>query len=289
MRSKLFVPGSRSELFSKALASQADAISIDLEDSVINSQKENARIFVTEFLRSDQVLSSTKDIIVRCNRIDSPFFENDIRSIVLPGLNTINIPKVESVNDILKAVTTIEEAEKVNGVVNSIPILVNIESPKGFSRMVEIASSHQRILGLQLGLNDLFTSLSISRHDIRSIHAVMLAVRMAAGEANVFAYDGAFPQISDEEGFFVEASLAKSLGFLGKSCIHPCQVAACNNIFTPSADEIAFANKIILAANTAEKEGLGAFTVDGEMIDLPAIRRAKSVVKISRKLESKHN
>lgn len=278
LRSKLFVPGSRPELFSKALASQADAISMDLEDSVIESKKPIARENIAAFLQTSEVQNSNKTIIVRTNSLDSIHFEADVLATIQTGLSMLNLPKVESADDIQLAVKILEQAEINNNIHQPATILANIETVKGLRLARKIASAHPRVVGLQLGLNDLFSSMGIDRTDRKNVHAVMFSLRMATAEAGVFAYDGAFTDFHDEPGFRQEATMAQQLGYLGKSCIHPNQVRPANEVFTPSDEAINFATRIIDAARTAKMDGAGAFTLDGRMIDLPAIKRAEVII-----------
>jgi len=142
----------------------------------------------------------------------------------------------------------------------------------------EIARAHPRVAGLQLGLGDLFEPLGFDRRDTASVHAAMFAVRMAAGEAGIFACDGAFADIANEAGFRAEAEMARRLGFVGKSCIHPRQVAWANEIFRASDTEIALARRVVEAARQASSQGRAAFVVDGRMIDLPYLKRAEAIV-----------
>jgi citrate lyase subunit beta/citryl-CoA lyase len=278
MRSKLFVPGSRPELFAKALASEADAISIDLEDSVVEGRKAEARARVKEFLQSPEALASSKVIIVRVNGFGTSHFEADALAIAQPSLAMLNVPKAESAEDIRAAVAALERAEAANGVGKPARILVNIETPKGLRCASEIAAAHPRVAGLQLGYVDLFEPSGIDRRDAANVHAAMFAVRIAAGELGLFAYDGAFPDVHDAQGFRAEAERARRLGYWGKSCIHPGQIALANEVFNPSDDEIAFALRVIAASRQAEAQGVGAFVVDGKMIDIPTIRRAAAIL-----------
>jgi citrate lyase subunit beta/citryl-CoA lyase len=282
MRSKLFVPGSRPELFAKALASEADAISLDLEDAVIDSQKAEARRLVAEFLRSDALRSSRKVVIVRTNAVGAPHFEADVRCLVKAGAAVLNIPKVESTDDVLAAVAVLARAEQDCGIERAVEILANIETARGMHRAADIASAHARVIGLQLGYADLFESLGIERCDASNVHAAMFAVRVAAGQAGKFAYDGAYPDVRDGEGFRAEAVMARRLGFLGKSCIHPKQIALANEVFTPSEAELAYAERVVEAARPDAAGRQGAFLLDGRMIDAPMIRRAEAIVAASR-------
>jgi citrate lyase subunit beta/citryl-CoA lyase len=135
---------------------------------------------------------------------------------------------------------------------------------------------------LQLGYLDLFGSLGIDRRDAASVHATLFAVRTAAGSANVFAYDGAFADVNDAGGFKAEAQMARALGYWGKSCIHPSQIALANEVFRPRAEEIAYAQRVIDASREAEARGVGAFVLDGRMIEVPIVRRAEAIVAMSR-------
>lgn len=284
MRSKLFVPGSRPELFTKALASQADAISIDLEDAVVENRKAEARSLVSGFLQSAEVRASNKDFIVRVNALGTAHFEADVQAIALPGLSLVNLPKCESADDVRAAVAVLERAEAANGVANPVCILANIETPKGLRFAPDIAAAHPRVAGLQIGYLDVFEPLGIDRRDPAGVHAVMFAVRMAAGEVGVFACDGAFTDVQDMQGFRAEAAMARRLGYCGKSCIHPSQIPVANEIFRPSAEEIAYARRVLDAFRQAEAKGVGAFLVDGRMIDVPTIRRAEAIVAVSQRL-----
>lgn len=278
MRSKLFVPGSRPELFAKALAGDADAISIDLEDSVAEERKAGARAQVRAFLESAEARGSGKTLIVRVNAQSTPHFEEDLAAVAQPGLAFVNLPKCESADQLQAAAAALQRAEAANGIVKPLGLLANIETAAGLRRAADIAAAHPRVAGLQIGYLDLFEPLGIDRSDAVAVHAVMFAVRMAAGEAGIFAYDGAFADVGDAPGFKTEALMARRLGFLGKSCIHPSQVPVANGVFQPTSDEIAQAERIIVAAGKARAAGSGVFMVDGRMIDAPAIRRAEEIL-----------
>ena len=285
MRSKLFVPASRPELFRKALSSQADAISIDLEDSVVDSRKAEARATVKAFLRSDEARATSKILIVRVNALDTPHFEADVTAVVQDGLAMLNLPKPESANDILKAVAAVERAEAANGVSTAVTLLANIETAKALRCGVEIASAHPRVVGLQLGYGDMFEPLGIARYDHANVHAAMFALRLAAGEAGVFAYDGAYPNVQDGAGYSAEAKMARRMGYWGKSCIHPSQIALANEAFRPNDEEIAQALQVLDATSRAQSQGVGAFVVEGRRIDIPFIRRAEAIVAVARELK----
>jgi citrate lyase subunit beta/citryl-CoA lyase len=287
MRSKLFVPGSRPELFPKALAGDADALSFDLEDSVAPARKDEARAALRTFLRSGALAEAAqrgKTIIVRINAPDTPYFAQDIAAVTQPGVHLLNLPKPRGAHDVTAAARAVEEAERVNGVREPLGLLLNIETPTALRTAHALAAADPRVAGLQLGLGDLFEPLGIARNDASAVRQAMFAVRMAAGEAGVFAYDAAFADIQNQAGFSAEAQQARQLGFIGKSCIHPSQVALANAVFRPDDAEIAHALRVVEAARKADAQGVGAYVVDGKMVDAPFVRRAEAVLATARRL-----
>jgi citrate lyase subunit beta/citryl-CoA lyase len=227
---------------------------------------------------------STKTIIVRVNGLDTPQFAADIAAVALPGVALLNLPKPESVEDVRRAALALDKAEQANGVPVPIRMLLNIESAGSLRIALDLARAHPRVAGLQLGLGDMFEPLAIDRREPAAVQGAMFALRMAAAEAGVFAYDAAFANIRDEAGFRAEAELAHRLGFLGKSCIHPSQVALANDVFRPSDAEIARALRVVEAARSADVTGTGAYVVDGRMIDPPFFARAQAIVEAARRL-----
>ena len=284
MRSKLFVPGSRPELFAKALASQADAVSFDLEDSVVDARKAEARQAVRELLLSDAAAASGKTLIVRINPWGSAHAAADLRAVALPALHMVNLPKPTSPADVVAVARALDDAEADHAVTRHIGLLLNIESPRALRRAHELAAAHGRVLGLQLGLGDLFEPLAVSRRDARAVAQALFSLRMAAGEAGVWACDSAFTDLHDMAAFRAEAGQARALGFIGKSCIHPSQVVLANEVFSPTAQEIADAQTVAAAADLAAAAGRGAFVAGGKVIDAPFEQRARAVIASARLL-----
>lgn len=272
MRTKLFVPCSRPEFFGKALAGDADALSLDLEDAVPADGKEAARARLVDLLRSDAALGSAKRLIVRVNALDTPYFEQDIAALAGLRIDLVNMPKADS-PDAVRAV-----AARLAAVGIGAGMLVNIETAGALGRAAAIASAHPGVAGLQAGLNDLFAPLDIDRRHSRNVHAALWSIRLAAGEAGCFAYDGAWPDLTDEDGFRAEADLSRSLGFLGKSCIHPRQVTIANAVFDRGG-ELDRARRLLAAAATAAEQGRGAFVFEDAMVDAPAIAAARETIR----------
>jgi citrate lyase subunit beta/citryl-CoA lyase len=284
MRSKLFVPASRPELFAKALAGDADALSFDLEDAVQEARKSEARGTLQTFLQRVSARPSGKILIVRVNGIGTPHFDADVAAVACPAVDMINLPKPESAEDVRTAAAALARYEAERGIGRPIGILANIESPRGLRLAAEIAGAHPRVVGLQLGLGDLFEPFGIDRADARGVHAMQLAVRVAAAEAGIWACDTVYGTVADPDGYTREAEVARRLGYIGKSCIHPTQVPLANAVFRPSDAEIAAALRVVEAARGAEANGVGAFLVDGRMIDIPFVRRAESILCAARRL-----
>jgi len=278
VRSKLFVPGSRPELFCKALESAADALCFDLEDAVLPEQKLQARTQVAEAVRSAGALPCRPLLIVRINAMDSVWFDADVQTVVAAEPDWINLPKATSAADVQRAAAALQAAEVAVGRSSPIGLLVNIETAAALQLAAQIGAAHPRVVGLQLGLGDLFEPLGIDRRDPANVHAAMFALRLAAAAAGVFAYDGAYPDIADSAGFRAEAAISRRLGFAGKSCIHPSQLALANEAFTPGADELDRARRLVDAAQAAATTGRGAFTFEGRMVDAPYVYRAQALL-----------
>lgn len=277
MRSKLFVPASRPELFEKALQSAADALSFDLEDAVAPSQKPQARANLAAFLRGLPPATG-KTIVVRVNAFGTEHFEADVTALGSVPIDVINLPMTEDAGAVVEAITRIEQ----NGTpAHQTKFLLNIETSRGLRKAADLAAAHPKVMGLQIGYADLLEPSGIARSDREALAYIRLAVRFAAAEAGIAAYDGAFAAVKDIEGYRAECKAAKHHGFSGKSCIHPSQIAAANEIFMPDADEIAWARKVVAAAVDADAREVGAYLVDGHMIDKPFVERARAVVALA--------
>jgi len=283
MRCKLFVPGSRPELFAKAMAGDADALSIDLEDAVDESRKDEARIEVAKFLRSLPA-DKAKTIIVRVNGLGTPHFAPDLEAVLGAGLDLVNLPMPESADEVREASQAMARVEKAKGIARPTGLLANIETPRAFRFAAEIACADKRVAGLQIGFGDLLEPYGIERYDPRVILHFQLQVKLAAAEAGVFAFDSAMADVKNVEFLKQEAETARRLGFLGKSSVHPSQVAIINAVFRPTEAEIAHSLKVVASARDAAARGVGAWTVDGKMIDAPFVVRAESILKVARTL-----
>jgi len=282
MRSKLFVPASREELFAKAATSAADALSFDLEDAVAPARKESARAALAAFLRGGD--AGGKAVLVRVNAAGTPWFEADLAAVALPATGMINLPMAEDAETVIRAAAALERAERANGVAAPIGILVNVETPRALRLAHALAAAHPRVTGLQIGYADLLEPHGVDRSNPAALDHIRVAVRLAAAEANLPAYDGAFARVDRPDLYREEAEAARRLGYAGKSCIHPTQIEAANRVFQPSPAEIARARRVVDVARVRLAEGTGAFTVDGAMVDGPFIAGAEAVLALARRL-----
>ncbi|WP_027282553.1 HpcH/HpaI aldolase/citrate lyase family protein [Roseomonas gilardii] len=275
MRSKLFVPGSRPELFAKATASAADALSFDLEDAVAPDRKAEARSALSGFL-GKLPAGLRQTLVVRVNAPGTEHFAADIAAVAGPALHVINLPMVEEPEAVLEAARMLDQLEAAH-----VRILVNVETARGLRRATELATAHPRICGLQIGYADLLEPLGIDRSDHAALAHIRLSVRLAAAEGSVDAYDGAYAEIRDLDGYRAECEAARRHGFAGKSCIHPVQIAVANEAFLPKPAEVARARRVLAAAAEAEKVGIGAYTVDGRMVDAPFVAGARAIIALA--------
>ena len=278
MRSKLFVPAIRPELFGKALHSAADAVCFDLEDAVPPHRKSEARDHLNVFFAS-QSSAVHKRLLVRVNPANSAEFTNDLNAVVVPNLFAIALPKVETIAEIQYAAESLSALELARGIKLPIALLITVESPRGLRCAAELAGCSPRICGLQLGFADLLEPLGISSDNRAARQQIRLMLRLAAGEAGLDCYELAYPLLGDDAGFLAELDAARALGYSGTSCIHPSQIETANRVFTPTVDEIRYAESVLTAAQEADRQGQAVVVLDGKMIDRPFILRAKAILR----------
>jgi citrate lyase subunit beta/citryl-CoA lyase len=238
MRSKLFVPGSRPDLFAKAVASAADALSFDLEDAVASDRKAEARTVLATFLRDAPGMGG-KTVVVRVNAVGTEHFAADMEAVAGPAVAVVNLPMVEEASAVAEAAARLDRLEGSGTRAAPTRILVTVETPKGLRTAAALAGAHPRVCGLQIGYADLLEPCGIARSDAAALGHIRVAVRLAAAEAGVAAYDGAYAVVADPDGYRAECEAARRHGFAGKSCIHPSQIAIANRAFMPGPAEIA--------------------------------------------------
>jgi citrate lyase subunit beta / citryl-CoA lyase len=269
-RSLLFVPAAEPRKLERAAEARADAVVLDLEDSVAPEQKSEARRLVAETLRSGRF--GDRDVVVRVNAPGTAEFEADLETVIEAGGRRIMLPKCE-------------RPEPIRMVPNDVAILALVETPGGIANALAIAAATPALEALCFGPADFAFEMGLRETDAsRGIlyHARCMLV-IAAKASSVAPIDSVHLAVKDEKAFREDAELGLRLGFEGKLCIHPRQVEIVNEVYTPTVDEIDHAKRILEAAEQARAEGRGVFTLDGKMIDAPAIAAARRIIERTRR------
>ena len=292
MRSMLFVPASRPAMIAKAAASAADAVCLDLEDSVLPDEKVASRANVVRALR--ELDFGPRVRMVRINSLDSEYVDRDLMD-VLEGaadrVDVVMIPKVGSPADVAFVDNVLARIEDARGLTRRIGVEAQIESAAGFLYVREIASASSRLEGLIFGPGDFAASMQmpataigeLDAHDAaypgHRYHAVMLTIVAAARANGLRCMDGPYAGYTDTAGLVRACQIAVALGFDGKQCIHPGQLATVNAAFSPSEEEVARASALVTAYESAIAEGRGAASYQGRMIDAASLRMAQVILR----------
>jgi len=282
-RSLVFVPGNNPRFLEKAKSLPADIVCFDLEDSVPDKEKKKARVLIKNILkqRSKYSLEGPDGVFVRTNSPESGLVEADLKEIVQNGIDGIVIPKVNSVKElkkIEKIISSLEKKRKIKG----IRLIPSIESALGVVNCYEIASSSKRIDALVFGIFDLLNDMGIeyTKGNPPGAKYSRYNVPVAATAAGVVAIDGIWQDLEDDDGFTKDCEVGRSLGYVGKSVIHPDQIKTVHKIFHPNKTEIKWAKKICDVYEKSTKKGKGATVVEGKMIDEVHYKRAKALLEI---------
>ncbi|MBO0858611.1 MAG: CoA ester lyase [Chloracidobacterium sp.] len=286
MRSLLYVPGISERMILKARDSAADGLILDLEDGVAPNQKLEARATVVRLL--SEIDFGGKEIFVRVNALATEWGLEDARSVAAVGAPGLVIPKCESVEDITTIAPVMQSRyhQPIGG--QSRKLLCLIETPRGVFASREIADSNELIAGLMFGAADLSRDLgAVLSEDETEVLFARSHVLLAARAAGIAAYDSPHFAIEDIEGLRRRCQAARNLGYDGKTAIHPTHIETINDIFAPTAEQIAEARRVIEAMEAAQAEGLGAIRLDGKMIDQVHLSAAKKVLEKARKAKTK--
>lgn len=276
-RSLLFVPATSERKIDKAYLSGADGVILDLEDAVAISEKPSARAAIAGIVAKPR-LSPTW---VRVNGSTTPYCYADILAVCVPGVFGVVLPKAESAEQIRMidwVMTQLETARELPpGRIALMPI---VETARGLEAVSAIAKASPRLRRLIFGAVDLAADLGIDLEDGAGATAqARFAIACASRAAGIAApMDTAFTNIQDLEALRATSIRARGLGYRGKCCIHPAQVEVVNAVFTPSAEDIARARRVVAAFEEAERSGLAAVSLDGFMIDYPVADKARQLL-----------
>ncbi|MEM1566122.1 MAG: CoA ester lyase [Candidatus Bathyarchaeia archaeon] len=287
LRSALFTPGNNMRMIHKIPTLTADAVILDLEDSVPMAEKDTARIFIRDSL--DIVCSGVSDVYVRVNGLMTGLTAEDCKFVVQKGIAGIMLPKVESPEEVIEAEKIIGELEKKRGLEpGSITLIPTFETAKGVINAYAIASASKRVIAVGFGAVDFTRDMGVSlSKEGTELFFARAFVAVAARAAGVQAIDTVFIDLADKEGLIKDSMFAKQLGFKGKFLIHPSQIEPVNRIFSPSEKEIEYAKKVVQAFKEAEAKGLGAASLEGRMIDIAVYRQAQDLLALAEAIAEK--
>jgi len=283
MRSLLYTPGHRAELIARVLdgglAATPDVALLDLEDGVPEAEKDNARRVLAEAIAPSRGRSLR---FVRVGRSSSDAAEADLVAVVRAGLDGIVVSKVTRAEELAMVDEMLGERERAAGLAEmSVRVIAAIESAAGLLDAPRIARA-PRVVGLMFGSEDFAADLGLPAHregEAADLVYARSAIVVAAAAARVLAFDGIWANFKDEAGLRADALRGRRLGFAGRQCIHPDQIAIVNEIYAPSEEEIAHARRVVSAFEDGVGRGLGAVALDGEMLDAPIVERARRTIK----------
>ncbi len=280
-RSLIFVPGNNSRFLEKAKTLSADIVCFDLEDSVPDSEKKNARKLIKDALKTRSQYPS--NVYVRINSPISGKIPDDLKEIVQKGIDGIVIPKVNNAKELKKIekfLTSLEKKRKLR----QVELMPSIESAQGVTNTHEIALSSKRISALIFGVFDLLNDLGIEyTKQSEGAKYARAKIPLDARSAGVYALDAIWHNLKDEKGFIEDCKIGKNLGYVGKTIIHPDQISITHKAFHPNNIEIKWAKKVCETYEKSINKGKGATTVDGKMIDEVHYKQAKALLKLIKK------
>jgi citrate lyase beta subunit len=280
-RALLYMPGDDWKKITKSITLGVDSICMDMEDGAAVSRKAEARVTIVRALQELDFGKSEK--LARINSVGSGWEQDDLEAVLPHRPDGIVIPKVESIDHIEWAAKIIEGAELKHGwPLNSIRILIGVETAKGILNLKEIAA-HPRLDAMILGGEDFAASIGATRtKDATEFLYARQAVVVACAAYDLQAIDIVTIDFRDTDALRAESEFGAQLGYSGKQIIHPAQVEPVQSAFTPNDEAIAYARRIVETFEASQKDGKGAYALDGKMIDMPVLRNAQKVLERAR-------
>jgi citrate lyase subunit beta/citryl-CoA lyase len=286
LRSLLFVPGNQPTMLSKAMGFAPDAFIPDLEDSVPAEEKAHARDVTASFL--PRLAQAGPMLIPRVNALDSGLLEDDLTAVVGPHIAGVSVGKIQTGADITRIAGLITSLEKRTGVpIGHVKLVPWIETARAIVHVYEICTASPRIIGVAFGAEDFTHDMGIARsEDDSEVAYPRSAMCVAARAADVLALDTPYFRFRDPEGLQRNALVSKNMGFKGKFAIHPAQIAVINTMFSPTPAEIEQARQVVAAFEAAERAGRGSTSLDGKVIDVPVVKRARALLEVAESMTS---
>ena len=285
LRSLLFVPGNRADMLEKAGALPPDALVPDMEDSVPIAEKATARQVIHDALPG--LVRPGRKLIPRTNSLDTGLIQDDLAAVIGPHIYGVSVGKFESAWEVAQVVALIAGLERQAGLEEgTVKLLPWIETAAGILHALDICRASPRITAVAFGAEDYTNDMGIERTAEGSeLIYPRSAVAVAARASGVTAVDTPYPNFRDAEGLEREALLAKGVGFKGKFAIHPSQVEPINALYSPSPEEVEYARRVVEAFAEVEAQGRGATSLDGKMIDVPIVRRARGLLAVAEAMQ----
>ena len=287
LRSLLFVPANRADMIEKARTAPADALVLDMEDSVPLSEKPAARTTVARM--APGLALRGQMVFVRVNGLSTGLTKEDVEAVVAKDVYGLSLPKVESAEDITRADSLIRAAEFNQGLkAGGIRLIPWIETAVGVLHAYEILSASPRLIGVAFGADDFTRDMGVERtKEATEQFFPRASIGLAARAAGVLALDTPWVDFKDEAGLIRDTNQARLLGFKGRFCIHPRQIEAVNRVFTPSPQEIEQARKTVAAYDAAAAQGKGAIQYEGQMVDIAGVERLRKFLALADEMAKK--
>ena len=284
LRSLLFVPGNQPRMLDRASRLTPDAFIPDMEDSVPDAEKANARAITAAHL--DSLAANGVAIIPRLNSLDTGLLDHDLAAVVGPRIYGVSVGKINTPADIALISTKLDALERKAGLeIGSIKLLPWIETAQAIVNVYDICAASPRIIGAAFGAEDFTNDMGIERAEDESETAyARSAIAIAARAANVLALDTPYFSFRDPDGLRRNAQAARQIGFKGKFAIHPAQIDIINETFSPSPAEIEQARRVVEAFQEAERIGRGSTSLDGKVVDVPVVKRAQALLDLAQSL-----
>ena len=277
-RALLYMPGDDQHKIEKATSLGVDCICMDMEDGVAISRKAEARSVIAQAMR--ELIFGESERCIRINSIGSGFESYDLAAALAADPDTIVVPKIESAEQVKWVSEHIEKYElSSNHDLGSVRLLVGVETAKGILNLREIAEADQRLEAIIFGAEDYAASIGAKRtKEGTEVLYARQAVVTACAANDLQAIDMVYIDFRNEEGLRLEAEQGAGFGFSGKQIIHPNQVPVVQEAFTPSNEAVDYARRIVETFETSQREGKGAYALDGKMIDMPLLKNAQKVL-----------
>jgi len=265
-------------MLDKAMGFSPDAFVPDLEDSVPDAEKENARRITAAHLV--KLGAGGIPVIPRVNALGSGWLEEDLTAVVGPSIYGISVGKIQTVDDIASIAEFIAGLERKAGLeVGKVRLIPWIETALAVVHCYQICRASPRIVAVAFGAEDFTDDMGIERREDESeVAFARNSICIAARAAGVDAIDTPFFRFKDPDGLQANVQAAKQFGFKGKFAIHPAQVDPINTLFLPSAADVEYALRVVAAFEEAERAGRGSTSLDGKVIDVPVVKRARSIL-----------